>query len=85
MAAYSPYVRRTVKWWKTIVFHLLTATLLRNALRLYNTVNNTKIQVKEFIADIVKHLIMIESQPLIIKNLDLDMVQYYTLENMPKE
>jgi hypothetical protein len=37
MAAYSPFVRRTTKWYIRLFFHLLTQTALVNAWILFNT------------------------------------------------
>lgn len=57
MAAYAPYVRRTVKWYKRVAFHLLTSTTVVNALHLYNKVNNKKISIIKFKEAIIQSLI----------------------------
>lgn len=57
MSAYSPYLRRTLKWYKRVVFHLLTATTVVNALVLYNKINNTKINITKFKEKIVEDLL----------------------------
>lgn len=57
MSVYSPYLRRTLKWYKTVVFHLLTATTVVNALVLYNKINNTKINITKFKEKIVEDLL----------------------------
>lgn len=49
MAAYSPYVRRTVKWYKRLLFHLITSTAMVNSLHLYNVINNKKIDRKSVV------------------------------------
>lgn len=48
MAAYAPYCRRTVKWYKRLLFHLITATSVVNALYLFNKVNKKKINITRF-------------------------------------
>lgn len=61
MAAYSPYLRRTVKWYKRLIFHLITATTVVNAHYLYNIVNRKKIQLTTFKEQLVQAMILTDS------------------------
>lgn len=38
MAAYTPFVRKTCKWYIRILFHIITQTIVVNALAFYKTV-----------------------------------------------
>lgn len=57
MAAYAPYCRRTVKWYKRLLFHLITATTIVNALHLFNTLNGKRINITRFKELIVSGLL----------------------------
>ena len=46
MAAYSPFIRRTAKWYMRLFFHLVTQTALVNAWILYCQTN--RIQLNDF-------------------------------------
>lgn len=63
MAAYAPYVRRTVKWYKRLVFHFITSTAMVNALHLYNKVNNKRMGITEFKEAIVEALVYQDDNP----------------------
>lgn len=53
MCAYTPFVRKTTKWYLRLFFHLITLTTLVNAWKLYcNTKNN--ISVTEFKSQIIE-------------------------------
>ena len=54
IAAYSPFVRKTTKWYIRIFFHIITQTAVVNAWVLYNLLNN-KTKLNEF------KMILIES------------------------
>lgn len=60
MAAYSPYVRRTVKWYKRLLFHLITSTTIVNSLHLYNKINNKKMSITNFREAVVLGLLQTE-------------------------
>lgn len=62
MSSYSPCLRRTLKWYKRLFFHLVTATTVVNALHLYNKINNKKIDITKFKEEIVKELTRTESE-----------------------
>ncbi|XP_050298584.1 piggyBac transposable element-derived protein 4-like [Anthonomus grandis grandis] len=53
MSAYAPCLRRTSKWYKRLVFHLITATTIVNALHLYKK----KISITTFKEEVVSGLI----------------------------
>ena len=61
LSAYSPYLRRTVKWYKRLAFHLITATTVVNALHLYNKINNKKMPIKKFKEELVRSLVLGQS------------------------
>uniref|UniRef100_A0A0N4WU61 DDE_Tnp_1_7 domain-containing protein n=1 Tax=Haemonchus placei TaxID=6290 RepID=A0A0N4WU61_HAEPC len=57
MASYTPFVRKTAKWYIRLFFHLLTQTALVNAWMLYNQnsrmkFNDFKIAVAEILMDL---------------------------------
>lgn len=64
MAAYAPYVRRTVKWYKRLAFHLLTSTTVVNALHLYNKVNTKKMGIIKFKEAIIQSLVRPNTMPI---------------------
>jgi hypothetical protein len=56
MASYSPYVRKTSKWYIRLFFHLLTQTALVNAWRLYSD-HVQKIKLTDFKIEIIESLL----------------------------
>nr|CAH7748430.1 unnamed protein product [Callosobruchus chinensis] len=48
MAAYSNYLRRSVKWYRKLAFEFITGTSVVNALYFYNKINDKKISVTTF-------------------------------------
>ncbi|KAJ8928485.1 hypothetical protein NQ314_018955 [Rhamnusium bicolor] len=60
MAAYAPYVRRTVKWYKRLLFRLISATTVINATYLFNKVNNKKLNITKFKESLVLSLLKSE-------------------------
>lgn len=57
MAAYGPFLRKTVKWYKRLAFHLITSTTIVNAHHLYKKINNKKMGITEFKEAIVEALV----------------------------
>ncbi|XP_050307489.1 piggyBac transposable element-derived protein 4-like [Anthonomus grandis grandis] len=57
MSAYAPFLKRTSKWYKRLVFHLITAITIVNALHLYNKINKKKISITTFKEEVVSGLI----------------------------
>ncbi|KAE9546596.1 hypothetical protein FO519_010192, partial [Halicephalobus sp. NKZ332] len=58
MAAYTPFVRKTAKWYMRLFFHLVTQTALVNAWILYTQRNS--IQFNDFKIDIARKLMDLE-------------------------
>ena len=56
MSAYSPFLRKTSKWYVRLFFHLMTQTALINAWTLYNEVVK-KVKFNDFKMDVVEALI----------------------------
>ena len=48
MAAYTPFIRKTTKWYMKIFFHLLTQTALVNAWVLYNMKTRMKLNTFKY-------------------------------------
>lgn len=57
MAAYAPFLRRTTKWYKRLLFHLITATTIVNSLHLFQKINNKKMNINKFKEAVVLGLI----------------------------
>ena len=62
MASYSPYLRKTSKWYIRLFFHLTTQTALVNAWRLYSD-HVKKIGFTEFKIEIIESLLKKEDIP----------------------
>ena len=56
MAAYSPFLRKTTKWYIRLFFHLVTQTSMVNAWRLYNDCVD-KIKFNEFKISVIESLL----------------------------
>ena len=56
MASYSPFVRKTTKWYIRLFFHLITQTAMVNAWRLYND-NIKRIKLVDFKIEVVESLL----------------------------
>lgn len=56
MAAYTPFLRRTTKWYIRLFFHLLTQTALVNSWRLYCD-NVNKVKLNDFKIEIIESLL----------------------------
>ena len=65
MAAYTPYLQRTIKWYKRLVFHLITATTVVNAHYLYKKVSGKRMQLTKFKELLVPAMTIIDSSPTI--------------------
>ncbi|VDL68950.1 unnamed protein product [Nippostrongylus brasiliensis] len=57
MAAYTPFVRKTTKWYIRLFFHLLTQTAVINAWFLYCKIKSTKSRLNDFKLEIVESLL----------------------------
>lgn len=57
MAAYAPFLRRTLKWYKRVVFHLITATTVVNSLHLFEQINSRKVNINKFKEAVILGLI----------------------------
>lgn len=57
MASYSPFVRRTCKWYIRLLFHITTQTMLVNAWRLYCEKQNTKVTLTNFKIEVSRSLL----------------------------
>lgn len=57
MSAYYDSLRKTFKWYKKLIFEIITGTAVVNAWVVYNMVNNTKTQLLNFTEDIIKDLL----------------------------
>ncbi|XGW33830.1 hypothetical protein V3C99_017916 [Haemonchus contortus] len=59
MASYTPFVRRTMKWYKRIFFHLITQTAVVNAWKLYKDVVKN-IRLNDFKVEAVESLLNVD-------------------------
>lgn len=66
MSAYKPYLRRIIKWYKRLVFHIITATTVVNAHYLYKKVSGKKMQITKFKELLVSAMTITESSPTIL-------------------
>ena len=62
MAAYTPFVRKTTKWYLRLVLHLITQTTLVNAWKLFNIIK-TKISLHEFKCQLIESFLRESHQP----------------------
>ena len=56
LSAYTPFVRRTTKWYLRIFFHLMTQTALVNSWKLYNDIVE-EIRPNDFKMNIIESLL----------------------------
>ncbi|VDO25445.1 unnamed protein product [Haemonchus placei] len=61
MAAYTPFVRKTAKWYKSFFFHLLTQTAVVNAWKLYRDVIKN-VRLNDFKMDVIDSLLCQERE-----------------------
>lgn len=57
MTAYSPYFRRTVKWYRRLALEIVSGICMVNSLIIYNIVNNGKMSVTDFKQKVVEQLL----------------------------
>ncbi|KIH44577.1 hypothetical protein ANCDUO_25397 [Ancylostoma duodenale] len=62
MAAYTPFVRKTTRWYLRIFFHLITQAAIVNAWRLYSNIME-KIRLTDFKLILIESLLQEEPQP----------------------
>lgn len=56
MVSYTPFIRKTTKWYLRLFFHLIMQTTMINAWKLYCDVNR-KIGITEFKCQIIESLL----------------------------
>lgn len=59
LASYSPYLRKTYKWYMQIFFHITCQIAVVNALKLYEVQTGKKINIVQFRKEIMKGLLKI--------------------------
>nr|XP_047143043.1 piggyBac transposable element-derived protein 4-like [Hydra vulgaris] len=60
LGSYCPYVRKTMKWYLRIFFHIITQVSIVNALHLYKLHSGKNIKIVQFKRDIVSSILQLE-------------------------
>ncbi|CAH1972725.1 unnamed protein product [Acanthoscelides obtectus] len=62
MSSYHTAVRKTLKWYRKVMFELLLGTTVVNSWIVYNTVSDTKLSIMEFRTQLAKDLIIEQAE-----------------------
>ncbi|CAH1984400.1 unnamed protein product [Acanthoscelides obtectus] len=58
MSSYHTAVRKTLKWYRKVMFELLLGTTVVNSWIVHNMVSDTKLSIMEFRTQLAKYLVI---------------------------